>query len=119
METKTLIEGIAVGAVAGAIAGLLLGSKAGQEARDEIQAELVEIRDQIVERLQTLQDFTQAKYDQVVKAVIAEYAAANTPPPPRHRRRSSRRRRRRQNLPSAAPDRRCARPFLTPITRAT
>jgi gas vesicle protein len=80
METKTFIEGIAVGAVAGAIAGLLLAPKSGRETRDEIQAELVELKDSVVERLQTLEDVTQEKYEEVVKTVIAEYVAAKKIP---------------------------------------
>ena len=71
-----VIEGIAIGAVAGAIAGLLLAPKSGQETRDEIKEDLMEIRDKIVERLEAAEDFTQEKYDEVVKAVIAEAAAA-------------------------------------------
>ena len=82
MDKKTLIEGIAVGAVAGAIAGLLLAPKSGQETRDEIKADLMEIRDKIVgkitERLETVEDFTQEKYQEVVQAVIGEYTAAKT-----------------------------------------
>ena len=76
MEKKTLIEGIAVGAVAGALAGLLLAPKSGQESRDEIKGELMEIKDKIVEQLKTLGDFTQEQYEEVVTAVIAEYSAA-------------------------------------------
>ena len=76
MDKQTLIEGIAVGAVAGTIAGLLLAPKSGKETRDEIKAYLMEIKDNIVERLETVGDFTQEKYEEVVKAVIAEYAAA-------------------------------------------
>jgi gas vesicle protein len=80
METKTFLEGLALGAVAGAIAGLLLTPKSGEETRDEIQTELHELKDQIVARLQTLEDFTQAKYDQTIKIVLAEYAAAHRLP---------------------------------------
>ena len=76
MDKKTFVEGIAVGAVAGAIAGLLLAPKSGQEMRNDIKEALMEIKDQIVERLEKLEDFTQETYDAVVKAVIAEYAAA-------------------------------------------
>ena len=36
----------------------------------------MEIKDTIHERLATLGDFTQEKYEEVVKAVIAEYKAA-------------------------------------------
>ena len=76
MEKKTFIEGIAVGAVAGAIAALLLAPKSGQETRDKIKEELMEIKDKIVKQLETMEDFTQEKYEEVVKAVIAEYKAA-------------------------------------------
>ena len=38
--------------------------------------ELMEIKDKIHERLATLGDFTQEKYEEVVKAVVAEYEAA-------------------------------------------
>ena len=76
MDKKTLIEGIAVGAVAGAIAGLLLAPKSGQEPRDEITADLTEIKDKVVARLEALEDCTEAKYQEVVKAVVAEYSAA-------------------------------------------
>ena len=76
MDKKTFVEGIAVGAVAGAIAGLLLAPKSGQEMRNDIKEALMEIKDQIVERLEKLEDVTQEKYDEVVKAVLAEYSAA-------------------------------------------
>ena len=36
----------------------------------------MEIQDKIHERLATLGDFTQEKYEEVVKAVVAEYEAA-------------------------------------------
>lgn len=36
----------------------------------------MEIKDQIVERLAKLEDITQEKYEEVVKAVIADYSAA-------------------------------------------
>ena len=36
----------------------------------------MEIKDTIHERLATLGDFTQEKYEEVVKAVVAEYEAA-------------------------------------------
>lgn len=78
MDKTSLIEGIAVGAVAGVIAGLLLAPKSGQETRDEINAALAEIKDKIAERLATLKDVTQEKYEEVVKAVIAEYTAAKS-----------------------------------------
>ena len=74
MDKKNFIEGIAVGAVAGAIAGLLLAPKSGEEMRNDIKESLMEIKDQIVERLEKLEDFTQEKYDEVVKAVLAEHS---------------------------------------------
>lgn len=75
MDKKTFIEGIAVGAVAGAIAGLMLAPRSGQEIRDEITGDLTEIKDQIVKRLEKLEDCTKEKYDEAVKAVITEYSA--------------------------------------------
>ena len=80
METKTFLEGLAIGAVAGVVAGLLLAPKSGQETRDEIQAELHEMKDEIVARLGTLEDFTREKYEEIVQAVLAEYAAAGKIP---------------------------------------
>ena len=80
MEKKTLIEGIAVGAVAGAIAGVLLAPKSGKETREDIKAELVEINDKLVERLEALEEFTQEKYDEIVQALVAEVAAAKKLP---------------------------------------
>lgn len=35
----------------------------------------MEIKDQIVERLKKLEDVTQEEYDEIVKAVLAEYSA--------------------------------------------
>ena len=76
METKTFIEGVAVGAVAGAIAALLLAPKSGKETREDIVAHLEDIKDTLVQRLQDAGEFTQAKYDEVVQAVVAEYETA-------------------------------------------
>lgn len=76
MDKKTLIEGIAIGAVAGAIAGLLLAPKSGQETRDEIAADLTEIKDKVVAKLEALEECTEAKYQEIVTAVIAEYSTA-------------------------------------------
>ena len=76
MDKLSLVEGIGIGAVAGAIAALLLAPKSGQETRDEIKAHLEDIKDAIVKRLQDAGEFTQEKYDEIVKAVIAEYEAA-------------------------------------------
>jgi len=72
MDKKTFIEGIAVGAVAGAIAGLLLAPKSGQETREEITADLNEIKDKLVARLEKLEDCTKEKYDEAVAAIVAE-----------------------------------------------
>ncbi|MHB8995519.1 MAG: YtxH domain-containing protein [Armatimonadota bacterium] len=80
MDKKTFIEGIAVGAVAGAIAGLLLAPKSGQETREEISAELTEIKDKLVTRLEKLEDCTKEKYDEAVAAIVAEYSAAKKIP---------------------------------------
>ena len=76
MKNKTPLEDIAARAVAGTLAGLLLTAESSRETYEETQAPLLEIKDQIVERLETLADFTRAKYEQVVKTVLAEYAAA-------------------------------------------
>lgn len=76
MDKKTLVEGIAIGAVAGAIAGLLLAPKSGKETRDEITADLTEIKDKVVAQLEALESCTEAKYAEIVTAVIAEYSAA-------------------------------------------
>ena len=76
MEKKTLVEGIAIGAVAGAIAGLLLAPKSGKQTRDEIKAHLDEIRDCIASRIEAAGEFTKEKYEQIVTAVIGEYEAA-------------------------------------------
>jgi gas vesicle protein len=77
MDKKTFVEGIVVGAVAGVVTGLLLAAKSGRETLDEITTDLTEIKDKIVERVETLADFTQEKYEEAVKAAIAEYSATN------------------------------------------
>jgi gas vesicle protein len=76
MEKGTFVEGIAIGAVAGVIAGLLLARKSGKETRDEIMADLVEIKDNIAKRVEALEDLTQEKYEEVVRAAVREYTAA-------------------------------------------
>ncbi len=76
MDKATFIEGTAVGAVAGVIAGLLPARRFGQETRDEVKADLVELRDKTVARLQTLEHLTQQKCEEVVTAVISGYSAA-------------------------------------------
>ncbi len=62
--------------MAGVIAGLLPARRSGQETRDEVKADLVELRDKIVARLQTLEDLAQQRYEEVVTAVISDYSAA-------------------------------------------
>ncbi len=76
MDKATFIEGIAVGAVAGVIAGLLLAPKSGRETREDIKSHLEEIKDALVKRLQDAGEFTKAKYEEAVKAVVGEYEAA-------------------------------------------
>ena len=76
MDKATFIEGTAVGAVAGVIVGLLPARRFGQETRDEVKADLVELRDKTVARLQTLEHLTQQKCEEVVTAVISGYSAA-------------------------------------------
>ena len=76
MGNAAFMEGIAVGAVAGAIATILLAPKSGEETRDEIKAHLDEIRDKIAQQLEKTEKLTQRKYEEVVKAVIAEYGTA-------------------------------------------
>ena len=76
MEDQSRLEATAARAVAGTLAGLLLSSESSRAAYDEFRAPLLEIKDQIVARLETLADFTRAKYERVVKAVLTEYAAA-------------------------------------------
>jgi gas vesicle protein len=80
METTPLIEGIAVGAVAGVIATILLTPQAGQETRDDLKIHLLGIKDKLVAQLEALDDFTQDKYNEIVKALLAEYEAARTLP---------------------------------------
>lgn len=80
METKTFIEGIAIGAVAGAIAGLLLAPKSGEDTREDIADELVALKDSVAERLEKLQELTKEKYEEAVAAVLAEYVAAKKIP---------------------------------------
>lgn len=76
MDTKSLVEGIAIGAVAGAVGALLLAPQSGRETRDEIALDLMEVRDKVVTQLEALEDFTQEKYAEVVAAVIGEFSAA-------------------------------------------
>jgi gas vesicle protein len=81
MDNKmTFIEGTAVGAVAGVIATLLLAPKSGKKTRDDIKAHLLEIKDKLVAQLETLEAFTQDRYDEIVKTLIAEYEAAQKIP---------------------------------------
>ena len=80
MDKKSFIEGMVVGAVVGGVAGaitaILLAPKSGKETRDAIKADLEEIRDKILAELGNAGEFTKKKYQEVLKAVIAEYEAA-------------------------------------------
>jgi len=76
MDKTALMEGVVIGAVAGAIAAILLAPKSGKATRDEIKAHLEEIRDKIAQQLAKTGKLTKAKYQEVVRAVIAEYEAA-------------------------------------------
>jgi gas vesicle protein len=80
METKSLIEGIAVGAVAGVVATLLLASKSGQETREGIKGHVEEIKDALVKRLESAQELTQAQYEEMVKTLVGEFEAAGKIP---------------------------------------
>lgn len=76
MDKKNLVEGIAIGAVAGVVAGLLLATKSGEAARDEIKGHLEEIKGKLVDQVTEAGELTKDKYDEAVKAIIAEYEAA-------------------------------------------
>lgn len=83
MDRKTLtrIENIAIEDVAADAVGAVTDAVAGVmdtllEKRDDTRTYLDEIKDRIVERLGKLEDVTQEKYDEVVKAVIADHTAA-------------------------------------------
>ena len=80
MDKQSFIEGLVVGAVvggvAGAIAAILLAPKSGKETRDAIKANLEEIKDKIAAEFGKAGEFTKKKYQEVLKAVIAEYEAA-------------------------------------------
>lgn len=76
MDKKSLIEGIAIGAVAGAIATILLAPKSGKETREEIKAHMDEIKDGIIKRLEEAGEFSKEKYEEIVTAVLGEYEAA-------------------------------------------
>ncbi len=76
MDKATFIEGIAVGTVAGVIATILLAPKSGKETRDEIKGHLEEIRDRIAQQLENTEKLTRVKYEELVRAVVAEYEAA-------------------------------------------
>jgi gas vesicle protein len=75
MDETALMEGIPIGAVAGALATILVAPRSGQETRAGIKAHLDEIRDKIAQQLGDTGKLTKRKYEQVVKAVIAEYEA--------------------------------------------
>lgn len=78
MDNKGLIEGIAIGAVAGAVATILLAPKVGKETRDEISSHLSEIKNGIVNRLADAGEFTRARYEEIVTAVVSEYEMLKT-----------------------------------------
>jgi len=79
-EMAFIEEGAAVVGMAGVIAAILLSPKSGKETRDSIKAHLVEIKDKLVARLKTLEDFTQDGYDEIVGSLITEYEAAEKIP---------------------------------------
>ena len=80
MDRQSFIEGLVVGAVvggvAGAIAALLLAPRSGEETRDAIQADLEEIKHKLAAELGKVGEFTKKKYQEVLKAILAEYEAA-------------------------------------------
>jgi gas vesicle protein len=78
MNETSFMEGIAIGAVAGAVATVLLAPKSGRGTRDEIKAHLDGIRDKIARQLGNTGKLTKGKYEEVVRAVIAEYETGKT-----------------------------------------
>jgi len=75
-ESKSLITGLAVGAIAGAVAGILFAPKSGKETRADIAKYMHEMKDKISEELVKVGKFSEEQYKVIVAKVVKAYEMA-------------------------------------------
>lgn len=73
MSTKNLFKGLLAGLAIGGLLGVLLAPKSGKQVRQDLRKAYKYTSKDIAKRLNSIEDISKSKYDQVVEAVINEY----------------------------------------------
>jgi len=73
MSTKNLFKGLLAGLAIGGLLGVLLAPKSGKQVRQDLRKAYKSTSKDIAKRLNSIEDISKSKYDQVVEAVINEY----------------------------------------------
>lgn len=73
MSKKNLLKGILFGLAVGGIAGVLLAPKSGKQTRQDLKRAYKVTSKDIAKKLNSIEDISKSKYDQIVEAVLSEY----------------------------------------------
>lgn len=73
MSKKNLLKGILFGLAVGGIAGVLLAPKSGKQTRQDLKRAYKVTSKDIAKKLNSIEDISKSKYDQIVEVVLSEY----------------------------------------------
>lgn len=73
MSNKNLFKGIITGLAIGGVLGVLFAPKSGRQTRQDLRRAYKATSKDIAKRISDLEDISQAKYNQIVDAVVNEY----------------------------------------------
>lgn len=73
MSKKSLLKGILLGLAVGGVAGVLLAPKSGKQIRQDLKKAYKSTSRDIAKKINSIEDLTKSKYDQIVDSVLTEY----------------------------------------------
>ncbi|MEY3471139.1 MAG: hypothetical protein RLZZ223_489 [Candidatus Parcubacteria bacterium] len=73
MSKKSLLKGILLGLAVGGVAGVLLAPKSGKQTRQDLKKAYKSTSIDIAKKINSIEDLTKSKYDQIVDSVLTEY----------------------------------------------
>jgi gas vesicle protein len=73
MSKKSLLKGILLGLAVGGVAGVLLAPKSGKQTRQDLKKAYKSTSRDIAKKINSIEDLTKSKYDQIVDSVLTEY----------------------------------------------